>query len=341
MSPYSLSIIVPVLNEAEALPRLLEDLHRQTGVSADICLVDGGSVDDTAAIARKGNGRLLASSPGRARQLNRGAETARSDFLLFLHADSRLPRHDLLEKAIACLVSAQRLAGHDRIAGHFPLLFDGIPGKGRPPRYWEVKTRSNRPGTIHGDQGLLLSTGFFRELGPFDQSLPYMEDEEMARRIARRGRWITLPGHLLTSSRRFQQEGLSGRMVLNALIQLAWQAGCPDFLHRAPDLYRAQGRNPKRALAPFFALFHHEVRQKSFLSFWYQAGSCLRQELWQPLLLLDLLLFRKVRPLLVVHDHLLAPALRILPLDGLFGVLAFLLFGLLWGTYRLLEASRP
>ena len=87
----SLSIIIPVLNEAESIPALLDSLQPLRRRGAEVVVVDGGSSDDTADLARDGADQVLLSAPGRARQMNAGAAAARGEILCFLHADSRLP----------------------------------------------------------------------------------------------------------------------------------------------------------------------------------------------------------------------------------------------------------
>ncbi|TFH61439.1 MAG: glycosyltransferase, partial [Candidatus Zixiibacteriota bacterium] len=96
MPNHELSIVIPTLNEAEALPLLLSDLARQQGVSFEVIVADGDSADATCQIANQwfSSGRLQGSChvgpSGRGRQLNAGAELTTSAWLLFLHADSRL-----------------------------------------------------------------------------------------------------------------------------------------------------------------------------------------------------------------------------------------------------------
>jgi glycosyltransferase involved in cell wall biosynthesis len=90
MTEPRLSVIIPALNEAIGLPLLLGDLRRLEGQGLEILVVDGGSTDETIARAEAGGATVLRTTPGRARQLSTGATAARGDWLLFLHADSRL-----------------------------------------------------------------------------------------------------------------------------------------------------------------------------------------------------------------------------------------------------------
>src|SRR5690606_37805973 len=116
-----LSIVIPTLDAAARLPALLSDL-RKAPFALEIILVDGGSRDDTCRLAAEAGCRLLTTEAGRDRQLARGAEAARGDWLLFLHADSRLPQE--WHQAGGRLLAAPAGGGG---AGHFR------PALTRPP----------------------------------------------------------------------------------------------------------------------------------------------------------------------------------------------------------------
>ena len=115
-TPPQLSIIIPTLNEAAHLPALLADLQQQQGLSLELIVGDGGSTDATARIADSFGARLVHSGRGRGRQMNAAARWARGEFLLFLHADSRLEEPLLLRTALTALQQAEReqpgIAGH-------------------------------------------------------------------------------------------------------------------------------------------------------------------------------------------------------------------------------------
>jgi len=224
-APLQLSIIIPLLNEAESLPALLDDLGRQEGIPFEVILVDGGSVDDTADLAAKRSAespfpcRVLQSAKGRGRQLNAGAAAARGDLLLFLHADSAFADPQALQRGVAALAAAREARGHTRVAGHFALRF--ARSSDEPSfayAYYQAKARLDRPECTHGDQGFLLHRDFFAAVGPFDETLPLLEDTRLAERIRREGEWLLLPAEIATSARRFESEGLYPRQALNAVI---------------------------------------------------------------------------------------------------------------------------
>lgn len=292
MNTPILSIIIPTLNEAEALPQLLGDLAGQHGLPVlEVIVADGGSADDTVAIARQWfadgrlTGRCLSTGRGRGRQLNAGAKAAQGEWLLFLHADSRLPACDQLGKAFDALKRFRHEAQHDRVAGRFALRFDLAPEqKGFGYYFYEAKARLGRPGCVHGDQGLMLPAAYFDRIGPFREDLPVMEDTSMAETIRATGLWLLLPGTLLTSPRRFETEGMRARQTLNALMMNFLAIGWPDFFVRAPELYRQQANTGALQLGPFFGLIRELLaampapRRRAL---WQATGAYVRGQAWQ------------------------------------------------------------
>lgn len=240
MNIPQLSIIIPTLDEAATLPALLDDLRRQQGVTFEIIVSDGGSRDDTATAAVAAGAIVVVGPRGRARQMNAGAAQARGAWLLFLHADSRLPTPALLADAVASLHTARH--GQQALAGHFGLQFiGGHPLRARFYDWLAYKTRSGRHYSINGDQGVLIARTDFEALGRYDERRPFLEDQELARRIRRAGGWLLLPGTLHTSARRFEREGAGARYVLMAMMMGAWAADFEAFFEQAPALYAAQG----------------------------------------------------------------------------------------------------
>ena len=292
-----LSIIIPVLNEAATLPALFAVLAAQQEICFEVIVSDGGSSDGTSALvaelARQSPFacRVLSGAPGRARQLNAGAAAARGRNLLFLHADCRLPEPRAFCRALQALEGASARRGDACVAGHFALRFArqrNDPSFGYA--FYETKARLHRPGCTHGDQGFLLPRSFFTLVGPFDESLPLLEDTRLAESVRRQGEWILLPAEIFTSARRFEVEGLRERQTLNALIMNFAAIDQQRFLAVIPALYRRQDRCAPLSLAPFFARISQLLRRmprRERLRLWYRTGGYVRNNAWQLALALD------------------------------------------------------
>ena len=292
-----LSIIIPSLNEAEALPLLLDDLACQRGIAFEVIIADGGSADLTCQLANdfflsdRLSGSCLVASSGRGRQLNAGALSATSDWLLFLHADSRLGDVNQLQRALGFMRSQQQQKATDALAGHFSLRFDSSADENRFGFfYYETKAALGRRGSINGDQGMLLAKSYFYELGTFRQDLPIMEDTAFAEKVCTTGQWLLLPGEIVTSARRFQVEGLKYRQTLNALMMNFYAIGWLEFFAKAPDIYRQQDRAQPLKLLPFFLLIRDLLAEMSFRKrwgVWLATGGYVRSQAWQIGLALD------------------------------------------------------
>lgn len=348
-----LSVIVPTLNEEAALPALLADLGRQRGISLEVLIGDGGSTDGTEAAARTHGAVFVPGLRGRGAQMNAAAAQANGAYLLFFHADSRLEDPDLLARGLACLRQAEQ--EQPWVAGHFRLRFSRSDARhGLAYRYLEAKTGLNRPGTTNGDQGFLLSRAFFRHLGGFDDSLPFLEDQRLADRIRALGRWITLPGVLVTSARRFESEGFHGRYLLMGIIMGMYGIGEWRFFARAPGVYRVQADTGRLLLAPIFGLLWAMVRRDwglvGTVRTFYRLGRVLRQNSWQPFLFLDVWLAPVLGsgryPLLRLHDRLVAPCLDFRLVNGVAGLLCFcwymgVLAAFFWAKESLVRRLEP
>jgi len=290
-SSPDISVVIPSLDEVSALPRLLETLSRQAGVSLEVVVADGGSRDGTLAACHSAATRLgfpvvaVEAPPGRGRQMNRGARPCRAPDLLFLHADSAIEDDLLLARARERMDAERRLRGTQRIAGHFGLRFvRSEPGESGGYYFFEAKTRLNRPGCLNGDQGFWLRRDYFEELGGFDESLPYMEDARLAARVFETGAWITLPGRLGTSARRFETEGLRRRQALNALLRNCDAIGLDGFFEAAAGAYREQSRVESLRIGPFLALAHRTAVAEGLrraVGHWHRTGRYVASNAWQ------------------------------------------------------------
>lgn len=305
-----LSIIIPALNEAAALPALLRQLREQQHVSLDVLIADGGSTDDTVAIAEAGGATVVPAQRGRGAQMNAAARAASAPLLLFLHADSSFSTPLQLRRAIDAL----RAAG-PRSAGHFPLHFLRTrPGHEMFYRYLQEKTALGRPYSINGDQGLLLEARYFRELGGYDESMGFLEDQRIAARIFATGRWITLDTPLVTSARRFESEGAHRRYALMALIMGLHVAGAQEFFARAPKIYVQQDQVCLLDVGAYLRLTWRvliDAGPRRAFAILFGAGRFVRENSWQMFYACDVAL-RPVTgagryPFLRFHDAAFRP----------------------------------
>jgi rSAM/selenodomain-associated transferase 2 len=180
--------------------------------------VDGGSTDGTTQRAKETGATVLASKPGRARQMNAGAARAEGGSLLFLHADTLLPS-GWPEVVPRTLCAPGVVAGAFRfsIAGNF---------RGKSFIEWTTGIRSRWLQRPYGDQGLFLTRALFEEMGGF-ADLPIMEDYEFAIRLRQRGRIVTVSEATLTSGRRWQKLGVLRTTVRNQWLLAAYHLGVP------------------------------------------------------------------------------------------------------------------
>lgn len=217
----TISVIVPVLDEAKQLPSQLDALTGQMGLE-EVIVVDGGSRDGTIEIARRAGVRVLSSARGRARQMNAGARVARGDVLLFLHADVRLPAH-ASGHVRRTLREAQVVAGAFRtwtLAEH-----------GSAPWLHLADLRSRYSKTPYGDQALFVRRTAFESVGGFPDQ-PLMEDYELSRRLRRHGRIRIARPSVLVSGRRFVRGPLRYALLVN-LYPLLYRLGVsPERLRR-------------------------------------------------------------------------------------------------------------
>jgi uncharacterized protein len=217
------SIVVPTLDEAAALPGLLDDLARLEGRFETI-VVDGGSRDGTPAIAADHPAAplVLRVSGGRARQMNTGAAAARGDPIVFLHADSRLPAE-----------AYRALTTSSADGGNFALHFDGGDRFAQVLGAWCRVQR--RLGVYYGDSAIWLRRRAFEALSGF-RDLPIMDDYDLARRLERGFRTACLPGPVVTSARRWRALGIPRTVLSWVVIRWLFLAGVsPAVLAR---LYR-------------------------------------------------------------------------------------------------------
>jgi rSAM/selenodomain-associated transferase 2/rSAM/selenodomain-associated transferase 1 len=208
------SVIIPALNEEHQIAATI----RAVGPSRchQLIVVDGGSSDATVQRAREAGVTVLASKPGRARQMNAGAARAEGGSLLFLHADTLLPPE--WEEMVPRTLRVPGVAAgafRFRIAGNFP---------GKSFIEWSTGIRSRWFQRPYGDQGLFLTRALFEEMGGF-ADLPIMEDYEFAGRLRRRGQIVTVGEAALTSGRRWETLGVLRTTLRNQWMLAGYHLG--------------------------------------------------------------------------------------------------------------------
>ena len=228
MTSTGLSIVIPALNEAARLPATLAALSTPAeggGEALEILVSDGGSQDATADLAREAGALVVTGAQGRGAQLAAGAAAARGDWLLFLHADTRLaPGWRAAAAAFMADPANRQRAGYGRFC-----LDDPHPRARRLEK--RVAWRCRRFGLPYGDQGLLICRNFYRALGGY-RPLPLFEDVDLVRRIGRK-RLVPLDTDAATGAERFLQAGYRRRSARNlALLSLYLMGAPPDWLAR-------------------------------------------------------------------------------------------------------------
>jgi len=200
-----ISIIIPVLNESAHLPCLLTHLKNNVGrvLAVEVLVVDGGSSDDTVAIAQQfaiANRialKIISSQRGRAKQMNAGAQVAQGDILYFLHADSFPPKHFdvLIEKEVA----------NGNPAGCFKMQFDST--------HWWLKlaswfTKFSWRACRGGDQSQFITRQLFDEIGGFDERYIIYEDNMLINELYARNSFVVIQEPIQSSARLYEKYGV-------------------------------------------------------------------------------------------------------------------------------------
>jgi rSAM/selenodomain-associated transferase 2 len=227
--PY-LSIIIPTLNEAHCIADVIA---RVQGADIEVLVADGGSRDATVAIARRAGARVISTPPGRAIQQNQAAARATGGVLLFLHADTRLPKN-FGRFIFDCLLDRHVAVGAFRFKtdlNHWGMTWI---------EKW-AHLRSKLLQMPYGDQALFMPRAVFDRVGGFPLT-PIAEDLQLVHRLAKLGSVRIVSAAAVTSARRWQRVGLVRTTVINHLIAI----GC--LLHidprRLAPLYK--GKRAKR-----------------------------------------------------------------------------------------------
>lgn len=217
-----ISVVIPTLNAAAWLPRSFGCLMpaAMRGALREVIVADGGSTDETVAIADAAGARVVRAQCGRGHQLGEGASAAKGDWLLFLHADTVLgPGWE--DEAMAFIENSSLEKPR---AAAFRFALDDVGSKARGLEKL-VALRCALFALPYGDQGLLIPSRLYRRLGGY-KPIALMEDVDFVRRIGGR-RLVMLKSRAVTSAERFRREGYVRRSLRNLSILLLFALRVP------------------------------------------------------------------------------------------------------------------
>ena len=224
--PPRAAVVVPALDEEDALRRHLPALFAQLQPGDEVVVSDGGSSDGGPGVARALGARLVDGPRGRGAQLRRGAEASAAALLVFLHADSTLPPGGL--------ALARAAVARGAVGGGFLLRFDSErPVMRAASALINLRTRLTR--CPLGDQAQFVTRDAYRALGGF-RDWPILEDLDFARRLKRLGRVALIAEPVTTAARRFLDGGVVRTVTINWAIWALYFAGMSP--HRLVKLYR-------------------------------------------------------------------------------------------------------
>lgn len=214
-----ISIIIPMLNEAPGILRILSSLQPLRRKGHEVIVVDGGSDDQSFSMATPLSDKVIRSPRGRSRQMNTGATLSTGDILLFLHADCFLPDH-------ADRLIVDGVNDRHRLWGRFNMKFSGKHPLLRVIAFL-MDWRSRLSCIATGDQGIFVRRDVFEKIGGFPE-IDLMEDIALCKLLKKHGRPLCLRQRITTSSRRWEEKGLF-RTVL-----LMWFLRCAYFFKADP-----------------------------------------------------------------------------------------------------------
>jgi len=214
----SLSIVIPVLNEAEKIVSHLKKIRENiANISVEVIVVDGGSVDNTQVLASPYAEKIIASEKGRAKQMNAGASVASGDYLLFLHIDTVLPS------------SAFSFLQKECQWGFYRIL---LSGKAWPFRVIEkmMTWRSSLSRIATGDQCIFVRRELFNAMNGY-ASISLMEDVDLCKRLRKIAKPLVIKNPVITSSRRWEENGICKTIWLMWYLRLQYFFGVsPEVL---------------------------------------------------------------------------------------------------------------
>jgi rSAM/selenodomain-associated transferase 2 len=222
-----ISIIIPILNEAGIILQTLSTLQPFRRKGHEVIVVDGGSEDDSPTRSRPLSDHLIRSPQGRSRQMNAGAKVANGEILLFLHVDTLLPGG-----ADGLIISGMRQSRSSwgrfdvRLSGNHPMfrLIESM-----------MNWRSRLTGIATGDQAIFVRREVFKRIGGFPE-IDLMEDIALTKALRREGRPLCLRQKVVTSSRRWEDNGVIRTVLLMWSLRLVYFLGVDP--NRLARLYR-------------------------------------------------------------------------------------------------------
>lgn len=213
-----ISVIIPTFNEADKIAHAIEKIRlANKRYELEIIVVDGGSTDQTISIVKNSGATIISSPKGRALQMNRGAKAANSKILYFLHADSTPPSNFIEYISDSIHEGA--------VSGCFRLSFD--------LNHWFLRancwfTRFDFNVFRFGDQSLFVLKDIFDQAGGFNEGLLLMEDQEIISRIKKHGRFMVMNAIIITSARKYLDNGVFRMQAIFFLIWVSYYLGCPQ-----------------------------------------------------------------------------------------------------------------
>jgi len=226
-----ISIVIPVLNEAEALRRhlpLLQDFRAQ---GHELIVVEGGQETVAEEEFAHWADQWLRSAPGRATQMNTGAVKASGEVLLFLHIDTQLPAEGLTPVAKAF----EQLR---HVWGRYDVRLSGDKAVFRVIEFM-INLRSRVSGVATGDQTLFMRRSVFEQIGGFPD-VPLMEDVAISKLLRAKAPPVCLREKVTTSSRRWEKHGVTKTVWLMWKIRLLYFFGVAPAKLR--DLYMGKAK---------------------------------------------------------------------------------------------------
>jgi rSAM/selenodomain-associated transferase 2 len=219
---YKISIIIPTLNEEDCIALTLTQLQQLRSAGHEVILSDGGSRDNTISIAKPMVDMVVNSSPGRAIQMNKGAEHTTGDILWFLHADA-IPPKDADTIIINCL------ANKFKAWGRFDVRLSGTKPIFRIIEHM-MNWRSCITGIATGDQGIFMLRYAFDQIDGYTE-IPLMEDIAISTILKRIKKPVCIKQKLVVSSRKWEKKGVIRTVMLMWWLRLAYFFGAsPEYL---------------------------------------------------------------------------------------------------------------